>query len=60
MENRTFDEKTDQILKGLEKAYEKMVKFKKYKGTPLVVSDGAGGVKKIPAEDIPPTAKYTR
>ena len=31
MENRTFEEESKAILKGLEKAYEKMVKFKKEK-----------------------------
>ena len=51
MENKTFEEESKAILKGLEKAYEKMVKFKKEKGTPLVVSDN-GKVKLIPSKDI--------
>lgn len=58
MKNRTFKEESEMILRGLEKAYEKMVKFKKEKGTPLVVSEG-GQVKKIAAEDILPTTMYT-
>lgn len=58
MKNRTFKEESEMILRGLEKAYEKMVKFKKEKGTPLVVSED-GQVKKIAAEDILPTTMYT-
>lgn len=58
MKNKTFKEESEMILKGLEKAYEKMVKFKKEKGTPLVVSEN-GQVKKIAAEDILPTTMYT-
>ena len=30
-------DKTEKILKGLEKAYEELLKFKKYKNTELVV-----------------------
>ena len=44
-------------MKGLEKAYEKMVKFKKEKVTPLVVSDN-GKVKLIPSKDILPRTVY--
>jgi len=59
MENNTFKDKSLQILKGLEMAYEKMVKFKKAKNSPLVVSEN-GKVKRIPANQIPPTTRYMR
>lgn len=45
------------LRKGLEKAYEKMVEFKKYKKTPLVLSQN-GKLVEIPYQDIPTTAKY--
>lgn len=57
MKNRTFKEEKKLILKGLELAYERMVKFKKEKNSPLVISEN-GKVKKIAPEDIPLTAKY--
>lgn len=59
MKDQTFEEESKAILKGLEKAYEKMVKLKKAKGTPLVVSDN-GKIKFIPAKDILPTTLYKR
>lgn len=58
MEEKTFEERSKLILKGLEKAYEKMVVFKKQKNTPLVVSIN-GKVVKIPPHKIPPKARYT-
>ncbi len=54
MKYKSSEEETKAIKKGLEKAYEKMAKFKKEKGTPLVVSEN-GKVKLIKPEDIPPT-----
>lgn len=59
MKKKTFEEESKEILRGLEKAYEKMVKFKKEKGTPLVVSEN-GKVKLIPAKDIEPRTIYKR
>lgn len=56
---QSFEELSKQILKGLEKAYEKMVEFKKQKNSPLVISKN-GKVVKIPPHKIPPTTKYTR
>jgi len=47
MENR------DQIIKGLEKAYLKLIEFKKYKKTPLIISVN-GEIVEIAAEDINP------
>ena len=59
MEER--DERVDDwvydLLRGLEKAYEEMVKFKKYKGTCLVVTKN-GKIVRIPPDEIPPTAEY--
>ncbi len=59
MKTKTFEEESKAILKGLEIAYEKMVKFKKAKGTPLVISEN-GKVKLIQAKDILPTTLYLR
>ena len=59
MKDNNFEEESKKILKGLELAYEKMVKLKKEKGTPLVVSDN-GSVKLIPANEILPTTMYMR
>ncbi len=59
MIKNNFEEVSKLILLGLEKAYEQMVKTKKEKGTPLVVSEN-GKVKQIPANAILPTTKYLR
>lgn len=59
MKVKTFEEESKAILRGLEKAYEKMVKLKKEKGTPLVISEN-GKVKLIPAKDILPKTTYIR
>lgn len=47
-----LQELEDKIAKGLEGAYEKMLKFKKHKNTPLVISED-GKVVKIHPEDLP-------
>ncbi len=57
MKNRSFEEESVLILKGLKKAYVKMVKMKKFKNTPLVISKN-GKVKLIPAEKIPLTVNH--
>lgn len=46
----------EKVALGLEKAYEKMVAFKKLKNSPLVISKN-GKVVRIPAEEILPTTK---
>jgi len=46
----------EKVALGLEKAYEKMVAFKKQKNSPLVISKN-GKVVRIPAEKILPTTK---
>jgi len=48
MENR------DKILKGLEEAYRKLIEFKKYKKTPMVIGKD-GEVIEIPYEKIKTT-----
>jgi len=42
---------SEKILEGLEKAYKKMVEFKKYKKTPIIVSQG-GKVVEVSPEEI--------
>ncbi|WP_194850263.1 hypothetical protein [Nonlabens antarcticus] len=54
---KTKNPKTKDLLRGLELAYEKMVEFKKYKKTPLVVSRD-GEVVEIPWDEIEPTTTY--
>ncbi len=49
----------DKIARGLEEAYRKMVEFKKYKKTPMVVSKN-GKVIEIEPENIQPTTIYKR
>ena len=52
-------ELSNKIVDGLELAYERMVEFKRYKKTPLVISKN-GVIIEIPPEEIPPTTKYKR
>jgi len=49
----------DKIARGLEEAYRKMVEFKKYKKTPMVVSKN-GKVIEIEPENIQSTTIYKR
>lgn len=44
-------ENKDKILKGLEQAYKKLVAFKKYKKTPMIIGKD-GEVVEIPYEKI--------
>lgn len=46
----------EKVTEGLQKAYIKMVAFKKQKNSPKVISKD-GKVIRIPAEKIPPTTK---
>jgi hypothetical protein len=52
-----IDEQTQKILRGLEKSYQKLVEFKKYKKSPLIVSKD-GVIVEIQPEKILPTTKY--
>jgi len=51
MENR------DKIIKGLELAYMKLIEYKKYKKTPLIISRN-GKVVEISYKKILPTTSY--
>ena len=53
MKNK-IDEKTQKILHGLEQSYQKLVEFKKYKKSPLIVSKH-GIIIEILPENISPT-----
>ena len=57
MENKALDEQTLKIIKGLELAYERMVKFKISKNSPIVVSKN-GKIVEIAPQDIEPTTTY--
>ncbi|HCD67676.1 MAG TPA: hypothetical protein DEQ56_04275 [Bacteroidetes bacterium] len=60
MENKSdFKEESKRILKGLEKAYEKMIQFKRLKNTPLVISVD-GEVKEISPYEAESTTTYSR
>ncbi len=59
MTKEEIQEENELIRIGLEKAYVKLVKFKKEKNTPLVVYK-SGKIVIIKPEDIPPVANYTR
>jgi len=52
-----IDEQTQKILRGLEKSYQKLVEFKKYKKSPLIVSKN-GVIVEIQPEKILPTTTY--
>ncbi len=58
MKNKNnIDEQTQKILRGLEKSYQKLVEFKKYKKSPLIVSKD-GVIVEIQPEKIPPSTTY--
>jgi len=52
-----IDEQTQKILRGLERSYQKLVEFKKYKKTPLIIAKD-GVIKEIQPESILPTTTY--
>jgi hypothetical protein len=56
MKNK-IDERTQKILHGLEKSYQKLVEFKKYKKSPLIVAKH-GVIMEILPENILPTTTY--
>lgn len=56
MENK-IDKQTQNILTGLEKSYQKLVEFKKYKKSPLIVEKD-GVILEIEPDKILPTMKY--
>lgn len=56
-EEKEHQELGKKLRKGLEESYKKMVEFKKYKKTPLVISKN-GKIVEISYQNIPPTTKY--
>lgn len=52
-------EERDNIMKGLEETYRKLVEFKKAKHSPLVVAKNGEPIEISPNE-IPPTTVYKR
>ena len=54
---KDISEKSKNIIRGLELAYEKMIEFKKSKNTPLVVSRN-GKVVEIDPHKAAPTTTY--
>lgn len=50
--NKKFQELENEISKGLKEAYKKMIHFKKYKNTPVIVSKN-GKIIEMNAADIP-------
>ncbi len=58
MDNKNkIDEQTQKILTGLERSYQKLVEFKKYKKSPLIVEKD-GVIMEIHPEKILPTTTY--
>jgi hypothetical protein len=55
--NEILIEKRNKILIGLEKAYEKLVEFKKSKNSPLVVSRN-GKILELNPDEVPPVTTY--
>lgn len=51
------DEQTQKILRGLEKSYQELVAFKRYKNSPLIVSKD-GVIVEIQPDKIRPTTRY--
>lgn len=54
-----LNELSNKIIEGLEKTYEKLVEFKRYKKSPLLISRN-GKIIEISPEELPPTIKYKR
>ncbi|WP_373519003.1 hypothetical protein [Pricia sp.] len=52
-----IDEQTQKILTGLERSYQKLVEFKKYKKSPLIIEKD-GVIMEIQPEKILPTTTY--
>ncbi|NJY63465.1 hypothetical protein HC174_11970 [Salinimicrobium sp. CDJ15-81-2] len=52
-------EKRNKIVEGLEKSYQKLVEFKRYKKSPLIVARN-GEIQEIAHEKILPTTTYIK
>jgi hypothetical protein len=57
MGNNPLSEKRTQIIRGLEKTYQKMVEFKKAKTSPIIVSRN-GKVVELDPNKAAPTTSY--
>ncbi|MFN2261225.1 MAG: hypothetical protein ABR595_04085 [Psychroflexus sp.] len=55
--NAELKEKRKKIVAGLEKTYQKLVEFKRYKKSPLIIAKN-GEVLEIAPEKILPTTPY--
>ncbi len=51
IDKKSIDKQTDELNHGLKKAYHKMLLLKKYKGTPVVVSEN-GKIKHLSADEL--------
>ncbi len=51
---------TDKIIIGLEKAYQKLIEFKKYKKTPIIVSKDGKVVELNPEKIAPNNTVYSK
>ena len=49
--NKELQELENKITKGFKEAYKKMIIFKKYKNTPIVISQN-GEIIKVKADDL--------
>lgn len=54
-----INEKRNKIVEGLEKSYQKLVEFKRYKKSPLIVGRN-GEIQEIAHEKILPTTTYIK
>ena len=58
MENKIrIKEERKKIVEGLERSYQKLVEFKRYKKSPLVI-ERHGEIIEIAPDNIPPKAQY--
>ncbi|TDN90403.1 hypothetical protein DET49_10561 [Salegentibacter sp. 24] len=60
MENKSeLKDRRKKIVDGLEKTYQKLVEFKRYKKSPLIIARN-GKILEIAPEEMLPTAPYIR
>ena len=52
-------DRRDKIVVGLEKTYQKLVEFKRYKKSPLIIAKD-GKILEIAPEEMLPTTSYIR
>lgn len=54
-----LSEMRDQIVKGLEETYRRLIEFKKQKNSPMIISRD-GKIVAVDAHELPPTTTYRR